>query len=201
MRSRLWSSLNDTAELHFKDEAHIGRVFGSQYTRDVVGPDGRNSNDFAATIAMFADEKLVHGAPVNQGEEQALVVLYYLDAVDRQEPRQLAKDVNPAVISAFGGFSKSIIANVSLPDPGNMLRYFQAPGAPTYSSAYQVHLQGKDDIPAFRVAQRQLETSLQDTIKVESASVLFGVRSVVYDQTSDTKFDTVRQPRLSGFTS
>ncbi|KAK3675411.1 hypothetical protein LTR78_004921 [Recurvomyces mirabilis] len=94
---------------------------------------------------MFADEQLVHEAPANQGEEQALLALYYLDAVDRQEPRQLAKDVNPAVISAFGGFSKNIVANVSLPDPGNMLRYFQASGAPTYSLAHQVHLRGKDD--------------------------------------------------------
>ncbi len=92
----------------------------------MIGPDGANFNDFAGAIAMFAKEKLIHGSPRQQAEEQRLVALYYIQAGDRVDNAVLAERLEPQVISAFGGVSEQIVTNVALPDPDNKLRYFQA---------------------------------------------------------------------------
>ncbi|KAK4542471.1 hypothetical protein LTR36_006723 [Oleoguttula mirabilis] len=195
-----WTGHNDATELYFDNEAHVGRVFGSTYVRNVIGPDGANFNDFAATIAMFTQEQLISGsASVEQGVEQAIVAMYYLQARDTTADvsKTFPEHVHPLIAQCFGDVSVKVVANVALPDPHNQLKYFQAEAAPSYSVAYQVYLRDKGQIPAFRQAQKKLEESVDGSlVKTESAFVVFGVRSVVFDQAQSIKFDVSRQPRL-----
>jgi hypothetical protein len=165
----------------------------------VIGPDGANFNDFAGAIAMFAKEKLIHGSPRQQAEEQRLVALYYIQAGDRVDNAVLAERLEPQVISAFGGVSERIVTNVALPDPDNKLRYFQGEAAPSYAIAYQVYLRGKDDIAAFRKAQQVLEDECRDLIRCETTFVLFAVRSLVFDQETGISFSAARQPDITGY--
>ena len=177
----------------------VGRAYGSEYTRSVIGPDGANFNDFAGAIAMFAKEKLIHGSPRQQAEEQRLVALYYIQAGDQVDNAVLAERLEPQVISAFGGVSEQIVTNVALPDPDNKLRYFQGEAAPQYAIAYQVYLRGKDDIEAFRRAQQVLEDECRDLIRCETTFVLFAVRSLVFDQEAGIEFSAARQPDITGY--
>ncbi|SPO42544.1 uncharacterized protein PSANT_00227 [Moesziomyces antarcticus] len=192
-----WSGHSGATELYFRDGEHM--AYGNEYTRSVIGPDGANFNDFAGAIAMFAKEALIHGSPMQQAEEQRLVALYYIQAREQVENAVLAERLEPRVISAFGSISEQIVANVALPDPDNKLRYFQGEAAPQYAIAYQLYLRGKDDIAAFRKAQRVLEDECRDSIRCETTFVLFVVRSLVFDQEAGIAFSAARQPDVTSY--
>ena len=190
---------NDSTELYFEDEENLKRCFGSQHVREVIGPDGINFNDSAAAIPMFVTEKLIHGdGSLDQGVEQALVATYYVQASDADADVQTVfpEKLHPEVMQAFGNVSTKIVANVALPDPGNMLKYFRGDVAPVYSAAYQIYLRDQGQIKAFREAQKKLEEGVGGVVKAETAFVTFGVRSVVLDHVHGVKFDKSNQPRL-----
>ncbi|KAH0044251.1 hypothetical protein KCU78_g429, partial [Aureobasidium melanogenum] len=192
-----WTGHNDATELYFTDGKHLGAVFGSEHVKEKVGPDGPNFNDFAACIAMFAQEEVLSGDSQEQNEsQQAIVAMWLVQEQEAGAHSPLNECLNGKVLEAFKGCSTKIVANIALPDPENQLRYFQGEQAPKYSAAYQIYLRGADQIKTFRKAQKALEEQVSDVIVVNTAFVCFGVRSLVFDQSRGVTFDEKRQPKL-----
>lgn len=194
----LWSGHNDAAELYFSDMAHLGRVFGSKHVREVVGPDGKNFNDFAATIAMFTYEELISGSePLEQGDEQVLVASWWVQSRDpKKDLKDFATELKPLVVGAFGDISRKVVVNVALPDEAGMLKYFTGDIAPSYSACYQVYLTDKAQVADFLDKKATLEERAAELVVQETTFATFGIRSVVLDQTRGVRFDASRQPRL-----
>lgn len=194
-----WAGHNDQAELYFSDGPHIGQVFGSAHVREVVGPDGKNFNDFAAAIPMFVVEEVIAGegpAPIHQGTEQSIVATYWVQAKDSGIGHvELAKKLNPKIAEAFGKLSSKVVANVALPDEAGTLKYFRGQDAPDFSAAYQVFLRDIDEVSSFDAARIELEKELGNVVDISTSFVVYGVRGIVFDR-EHVPFDKSRQPKL-----
>lgn len=79
-----------------------------------------------------------------------------------------------------------------------MLKYFQGKDAPSYSAAYQIYLRDPAAVDTFEQARQELESSsaFKGVVQTKTTFVVFGVRSIVFDQTKGIAFSPSRQPRL-----
>ncbi|EME44909.1 hypothetical protein DOTSEDRAFT_169965 [Dothistroma septosporum NZE10] len=192
-----WSGHNDSTELYFDNEAAMLQVFGSEYVKNVIAPDGQNFNDFAAAIPIITREEVLfnHLDHASGPDEQILTATWWVQAtMDDHSP--LIRELNPLVAKAFRPVAFKVVANVALPDDTGILKYFTGESAPAYSAAYQVYLGDKSEIANFVQAQQELERAAGSLIVKETTFVVFGVRSVVLDQPNCIAFDVARQPRL-----
>ncbi|KAK6428872.1 hypothetical protein LTR95_014980 [Oleoguttula sp. CCFEE 5521] len=191
-----WSGHNDSAELYFTDHEHLGRVFQSDHTRNVIAPDAQKFNDFAAATAMMTFEEVIAGSE-QEGDSQLLVTTWCVQASDPAEDHQsFAAKLNPEVAIAFKDISARVVANVAIPDEAGVLRYFKGRSAPSYTAAYQIFLADKGQITAFNKAKTDLEREVESLIVPETSFLVFGVRSVVFDRPRDIPFSITRQPQL-----
>lgn len=109
---------------------------------------------------------------------------------------EFAAELNPLVVEAFGARSRKIVANIALPGPSGMLKYFTGEVAPVYSACYQIFLTEKSEVAGFLERMAGLEERTAGLVVKETTFATFGIRSVVLDQSRGIDFDASRQPRL-----
>lgn len=141
-------------------------LFGSTHVREVVGPDRRNFNDFAATIPVLTFGELVPGpGPMEQGDEQVIVANWWIQARDPTEGcKNLAAELHPLIVYAFGDLGSKIVANIALPDEAGMLEYFTENAAPVYLRAIKSTSTEKSQRAGFLDKMAKLEERTADVV-------------------------------------
>jgi hypothetical protein len=187
---------DDMTELYYKDLAHVGHVFGSEYVKTKVGPDGRNFSDMASAMSMFSREEIIHGPADVPGE--GLVAKYHIQGNGQPDDgTSLASDLRSSIVSNFAPLAKGITLDIRVPDTLDILKYFGVQAAPNMSLIVTVYLKDRENsITAFRRAQREFEDNVGEKTVKDVAFVCFGKRALVFDHTRNIPFDRSRQPIL-----
>ena len=146
---------------------------------------------------MFCREEEILSGDVDQG----LVANYHIQArapLPGGDASDLSARLKSAVLEAFSGFSKRIVANVRVKDEWNMLSYFEGEDVPEMSIVYTLYLADLGCLEKFRAAQKTFEARVEQDINTDISFVCFGKRGVILDQNKKIAFDVKRQPDMKG---
>lgn len=203
-----WAFHDDSTELYFGSIGHLASCYGDEHVRTKVGPDGLNFSDLGAVIGHFCREYDVEGLPGHQSPqsaavpEEGLVTQVWVQGIsDEEDGSKSLQSLEPLLIDAVQKFAAAevtrVVANPTMPDTLNLLRYFGSPGdVPKYSGVFTVFFHNLTGIPSLRKAQRFFfeEADKKGLLRTKCSFVTFGQRALVFDLEKDIPFEAQRRP-------
>ncbi|KAG9571420.1 hypothetical protein KCU71_g224, partial [Aureobasidium melanogenum] len=185
-----WFSRDDVAELYFRSPNHIKAVFGSEYVRTTIGPDGRNFNDFETAINLMAIERreILTGSDVVERVEDysPTVAMWFLASTSGNADGHTIDDTfTPVLIEnledQLSDHALELIVSTGIKTDFDLRKYFGGQNMPVYSMVYKVLLKSPSSVSAFRKMQIKLSNDLPAEVDASSSFVLFGQEGLVLD--------------------
>ncbi|EXA36489.1 hypothetical protein FOQG_11219 [Fusarium oxysporum f. sp. raphani 54005] len=198
-----WAFSDDIVELYFQSEDHMKTIFGSQYVREHVGPDGINFSDFASALPVTVQERVVplhesENAPSEDVDTLSVspVAMYYLTVTGGETDDIITEFVNS--LQKFAGSQvRTLVANTPVELSLNPDAYFGSnPNRPKFNLIFAIHLRGKESVADVRKAQKDFEAGHGAKINLPNSWIAFGQRGLVLNQDHNIQFDSSRQPKL-----
>jgi hypothetical protein len=185
-----WFSRDDVAELYFRSPDHIKAVFGSEYVRTTIGPDGRNFNDFETAINLMAIERreILTGSDVVERVEDHIptVAMWFLASTSGNADGHAIDDTfTPVLIENLEDqlfdHALELIVSTGIKTDFDLRKYFGGQNMPVYCMVYKVLLKSPSSVSAFRKMQIKLSNDLPAEVDASSSFVLFGQEGLVLD--------------------
>lgn len=164
------------------------------HVREKFVSNGRNFNDFAGAIA-FAFESTTCVELDSDPDSQYIVAAYWAQT-DGDGNMSAVDDL---IKTQVEGVAAKIVSNLALPDPKGMLKYFQSKEALSYSAACQIYLRDPAAVDPFEQTRKILESApaFKSRVQTETTFLVFGVLSVVFDQTGGIAFNPSRVAKIA----
>jgi hypothetical protein len=178
---------DSVTELYFKDVTALMETFASPYTREVIGPDGKNFADESTTLNMIVRDREI---PVSAKGETQIKIMHFLAAGPREVPDFADAWASCHTVSQTAPLIESVGRCVlSLPVSGGpvdaLAAYFGGKGGPSYCGIASYWLRGEADIPLFRDYQRKMEGAgkAQGVLDPSASFVVFAREITIVDFT------------------
>jgi len=122
--SRTINDRDAVIELRFEGMPQLGATMGADYTREVVGPDGRNFSDLPSAIAVLTDDV---GSGGGTAETKTFTFLYAAEGIGQEAFLASWRAVRdrPLPIGAT-----AVTFHERKPEGEELLRYFGGAGMP-----------------------------------------------------------------------
>jgi hypothetical protein len=200
-----WAFSDDVVELYFRSEDHLKTSYDSKYVREHVGPDGINFSDFASTLPVTVQERVI---PLNESEKASpeevdslsvsSVAMYYTSVTSGDTEHIITGFVNS--LQKFAGSQvRTLIANTPVQLSLNPDAYFGSnPNRPKFNLIFSIHLRGKEGVANVREAQKDFEAGYRAKINLENSWIAFGQRGLVLNQDKNIQVSFLLSSRLEG---
>lgn len=191
-----WFSRDDVTELYFRSPNHIKSVFGSEYVRNTIGPDGKNFNDFETAINLMAIERreriTTPGAVEGVENHNSTVAMWFLASASGNADGHTIDETFTSVLletleEQLPDHALGLIVSTGIKTDFDLRKYFGGQDMPVYSMVYKVLLRSASSVAAFRKMQVKLLQDLPREVDSSSSFVLFGQEGLVLDDDADIR--------------
>ena len=184
-RPPLALSRDSVTELWFDSLETMGRTFADPYSREVIGPDGRNFSDLRSAIGLLTRETVIQ-AP--RSSKTAIKVMLFVRLADETALTDLSSfwlEAHNSVMSRHRAMAKALrglVQAIRAPEGDAFLAYFGGEDADSYHGVMNYWFGNDKALSLFRAYHADIARAAAEHIDHSRSFFVYTRENIVMDR-------------------